>query len=47
VQLLSILEQNREARWEELLGATEIEADRPHPLEVADDVDDELASFKL
>ncbi len=54
VQLLSVLDQNPNARWEELVNQTEVEADTPLALaEIVDDEtegkteDDDLAAFKL
>jgi len=54
VQLLSVLDQNPGARWEELVNQTDVAADSPVALtEIVDDEsegqteDDELATFRL
>lgn len=50
VNLLSVLEQNPEADWRELLGRMDIEAEEDpdqEPLEDSGEDDDELASFRL
>ena len=54
VQLLSVLDQNPNARWQELVNQTEVEADTPSALtEIVDDEsegkteDDDLATFRL
>ncbi|HEV7763533.1 MAG TPA: ATP-binding protein [Thermoanaerobaculia bacterium] len=47
VSLLSVLEQNAEAKWHELLGAVTIPTDRNPDLEGVADDDDDLASFRL
>lgn len=47
VSLLSVLEQNAEAKWHELLGAVTIQADRNPDLDAAADDDDDLATFRL
>jgi len=46
VSLLSVLEQNAEANWRDLLGAVEIAAERNSDLEVEVE-DDDLASFRI
>ena len=53
VQLLSVLEQNPNSRWEELVNQTEVEEDTPRALsEIVDESegsaeDHELAAFRL
>lgn len=53
VSLLAVLEQNPEARWQDLVGEAEIEDERNPDLDVAeeseeeDESGDDLASFKL
>lgn len=48
VNLLSVLEQNPEADWRELLGQVELKAEvDPDDGELLDEDDDELASFQL
>lgn len=53
VNLLAVLEQNPQASWQEMLGATEVPGDENPDLAPVDakdgdgDSDDELASFKL
>lgn len=47
VHLLSVLEQNRHAKWEELLDHIAVDAESEPEAEEASDEGDELASFKL
>ena len=49
VDMLSILEQNPSARWQDLLGLVEVEKDLGDvPDEASEDEDDdELATFRL
>ena len=50
VNLLSVLDQNPDASWQELLGRVEVDQDRNPDLAMpddADEADDELATFKL
>lgn len=53
LQLLAVLEQNTEARWQDLLGELELEADRGGATdlmprdEAGPEADEELSSFRL
>jgi bacteriophage exclusion system BrxC/D-like protein len=47
INLLAVLEQNPEAQWQALIGATDIHRDTGGESDTAVDADDELASFQL
>ena len=47
VNLLAVLEQNVGTQWEALLGGIEVAADKGGSVDLAIDVDEEFASFKL
>ena len=47
VQLLSILEQNPQLKWRDILAEVEPEKDQPEDLKDLDKGDDELATFQL
>lgn len=47
INLLAVLDQNPDARWQDLIGAVEVQADTGGALDAAADEDAEFASFKL
>ncbi|MFJ2991198.1 ATP-binding protein [Pandoraea sp. NPDC087047] len=47
INLLSVLEQNRDADWRQLVGAVEVESDTGGLDDVAVEADDDLASFRI
>lgn len=47
INLLAVLEQNPNAKWEELIGTVEVKKDAGAEADKAVDEDDELTSFKL
>ncbi len=47
VNLLAVLEQNPDAKWGELLGAVEVDADGGAAADLQVEPDDELKSFKM
>lgn len=47
ISLLAVLEQNPGARWEDLLGAVQLQEDRGGEDDAQVESDDELASFQL
>ncbi len=49
LDLLAVLEQNPDANWQQLVGSTEIEEDKPEPMNVdgLEDEGDELKEFRL
>ena len=47
VNLLAVLEQNKDAKWEQLLGGLEMTADMGAAADLKVEDGDELASFKL